>query len=215
MIQEAFNRGITFFDIADAYGGNETLVGKPTSLKRLDIDYIDLYYQHKVDVSMPIEETMEKLRKLVKEGKIKYIGLYEASMDTTRRAYAVHPITAIKMEYSLLTREIEQDIVPLCRELGTGIMAYSSLGHGFFGGKAVVEDVPSKSLLVWTTKLRNLENNIGSLALKFTNEDLDEIFAAIPIDGMASARDLESFSKYDWKLATVPPRKHQVNLEII
>ncbi|ESR33280.1 hypothetical protein CICLE_v10005337mg [Citrus x clementina] len=87
------------------------------SLKRLDVDYIDLYYQHRVDTSVSIEDTMGELKKLVEEGKIKYIGLSEASADTIRRAHAVHPITAVQMEYSLWTREIEDDIIPLCRFL--------------------------------------------------------------------------------------------------
>ncbi|KAG1334027.1 putative aldo-keto reductase 1 [Cocos nucifera] len=85
------------------------------SLERLGVDYIDLYYQHRVDKSVPIEETMRELKKLVEEGKVKYIGLSEASPDTIRRAHAVHPITALQMEWSLWTREIEEEIVPLCR----------------------------------------------------------------------------------------------------
>ncbi|KAF7847143.1 hypothetical protein BT93_L3290 [Corymbia citriodora subsp. variegata] len=85
------------------------------SLKRLGVEYIDLYYQHRVDTSIPIEETMGELKKLVEEGKIKYIGLSEASPDTIRRAHAVHPITALQMEWSLWTRDIEEEIVPLCR----------------------------------------------------------------------------------------------------
>ncbi|XVE81678.1 hypothetical protein DITRI_Ditri15bG0084500 [Diplodiscus trichospermus] len=118
------------------------------SLKRLDVDYIDLYYQHRVDTSVPIEDTMGELKKLVEEGKIKYIGLSEPSVDTIRRAHAVHPITALEMEYSLWTREIEEDIIPVCRELGIGIVAYSPLGRGFFGGKATAESLPARSLLV-------------------------------------------------------------------
>ncbi|XP_058085793.1 probable aldo-keto reductase 1 isoform X3 [Magnolia sinica] len=118
------------------------------SLKHLGEDYIDLYYQHRVDTSVPIEETMNELKKLVEEGKIKYVGLSEASPDTIRRAHAVHPITAIQMEWSLWTRDIEQEIVPLCRELGIGIVAYSPLGRGFFGGKAVVESIPADTFLV-------------------------------------------------------------------
>ncbi|XP_058085792.1 probable aldo-keto reductase 1 isoform X2 [Magnolia sinica] len=117
------------------------------SLKHLGEDYIDLYYQHRVDTSVPIEETMNELKKLVEEGKIKYVGLSEASPDTIRRAHAVHPITAIQMEWSLWTRDIEQEIVPLCRELGIGIVAYSPLGRGFFGGKAVVESIPADTFL--------------------------------------------------------------------
>ncbi|XP_022138491.1 perakine reductase-like isoform X2 [Momordica charantia] len=132
------------------------------SLERLQVDHIDLYYQHRVDPSVPIEETvssfciefstaerkMGELKKLVEEGKIKYIGLSEASADTIRRAHAVHPITALQMEYSLWSRDIEDEIIPLCRELGIGMVAYSPLGRGFFGGKAVAESLPSESLLV-------------------------------------------------------------------
>ncbi|KAL4637485.1 hypothetical protein ACB092_03G080500 [Castanea dentata] len=117
------------------------------SLKRLDVDYIDLYYQHRVDTSVPIEDTIGELKKLVEEGKIKYIGLSEASADTIRRAHAVHPITAVQMEWSLWTREIEEEIIPLCRELGIGIVPYSPLGRGFFGGKAVIESIPANSFL--------------------------------------------------------------------
>ncbi|PHT38910.1 putative aldo-keto reductase 1 [Capsicum baccatum] len=110
------------------------------SLKRLDVDYIDLYYQHRTDTSVPIEET-----KLVEEGKIRDIGLSEANVDTIKRAHAIHPVTAVQIEYSLWTREIEEDAIPLCRELGIGIIAYSPLGHGFFGGKAITESLPRKS----------------------------------------------------------------------
>ncbi|XVF31157.1 hypothetical protein REPUB_Repub16aG0121500 [Reevesia pubescens] len=84
------------------------------SLKRLDVEYIDLYYYIRVDVNTPIEDTMSELKKLVEEGKVKYIGLSEASPDTIRRAHAVHPITALQMEWSLWTRDIEEEIVPLC-----------------------------------------------------------------------------------------------------
>ncbi|XP_007034871.2 PREDICTED: perakine reductase isoform X2 [Theobroma cacao] len=131
------------------------------SLKRLGVDYIDLYYQHRVDTSVPIEDTMGELKKLVEEGKIKYIGLSEPSVDTIRRAHAVHPITALEMEYSLWTREIEEDIIPLCRELGIGIVAYSPLGRGFFGGKATVESLPTESLLAMHPRFTgdNLEKN--------------------------------------------------------
>jgi aryl-alcohol dehydrogenase-like predicted oxidoreductase len=102
------------------------------SLKRLDIDCIDLYYQHRIDTSVPIEITMGELKKLVEEGKIKYIGLSEASPATIRRAHAVHPITAIQLEWSLWSRDVEEEIIPTCRELGIGIVAYSPLGRGFF-----------------------------------------------------------------------------------
>ncbi|KAI4334845.1 hypothetical protein L6164_013554 [Bauhinia variegata] len=102
------------------------------SLKRLGIDCIDLYYQHRVDTRVPIEVTIRELKKLVEEGKIKYIGLCEASASTIRRAHAVHPITAVQLEWSLWSRDVEQEIIPTCRELGIGIVAYSPLGRGFF-----------------------------------------------------------------------------------
>ncbi|KAA8527646.1 hypothetical protein F0562_034959 [Nyssa sinensis] len=226
------------------------------SLKRLDVDYIDLYYPHRVDTSVPIEDTMGELKKLVEEGKIKYIGLSEASVDTIRRAHAVHPITAVQMEYSLWTREIEEDIIPLCRELGIGIVAYSPLGHGFFGGKAVVESLPAESVLAthprftgenleknkilydqfanlaekhgcsppqlalaWlrhqgddvvpipgTTKIRNLDGNIGSLAVKLKHEDLQEISRAISIDEVSGEREPGFLTKYSYRLANTPAK---------
>lgn len=101
------------------------------SLKRLGVDCIDLYYQHRIDTRVPIEVTVGELKKLVEEGKIKYIGLSEASASTIRRAHAVHPITAVQMEWSLWSRDVEAEIIPTCRELGIGIVAYSPLGRGF------------------------------------------------------------------------------------
>ncbi|KAL0283827.1 UNVERIFIED_CONTAM: Perakine reductase [Sesamum radiatum] len=231
ILKEAFNKGITFFDTADIYGkagDNEIMIGK-----------------------------MGELKKLVEEGKIKYIGLSEASTDTIKRAHAVHPITAVQMEYSLWSREIEEDVIPLCRELGIGIVAYSPLGHGFFGGKGVVESLPSQSVLelhprftgenreknkvlytqfaslaakhsctppqlalAWllhqgngvvpipgTTKIKNLEANIGSLAVKLTAEDLKEIAAAIPPDQVGGEREYAIFSKYSYKFANTPQKK--------
>ncbi|XP_052207295.1 probable aldo-keto reductase 4 [Diospyros lotus] len=130
-------------------GGKMEVRGNPAyvraackaSLKRLDVDCIDLYYQHRIDTSLPIEVTMGELKKLVDEGKIKYIGLSEASASTIRRAHAVHPITAVQLEWSLWTRDVEEEIVPTCRELGIGIVAYSPLGRGFFSsGPKIVEN---------------------------------------------------------------------------
>ncbi|THF97401.1 hypothetical protein TEA_007276 [Camellia sinensis var. sinensis] len=140
------------------------------SAKQLDLDYIDLCYQHCVDVSVPIEDTMGELKKLVEEGKIKYIGLSEASAETVRRVHAVHPITAVQVEYSLWTRDIEEDIIPLCRELGIGIVAYSPLGRAFFGGKAVVESVPNVSVFTHFPSFtrENLEKN-KQLYARLTN----------------------------------------------
>ncbi|KAJ4957198.1 hypothetical protein NE237_013981 [Protea cynaroides] len=113
------------------------------SLKRLQLDCIDLYYQHRVDTRVPIEVTIGELKKLVEEGKIKYIGLSEASASTIRRAHAVHPITAVQLEWSLWSRDVEEDIIPTCRELGIGIVAYSPLGRGFLSsGPKLVESLP-------------------------------------------------------------------------
>jgi aryl-alcohol dehydrogenase-like predicted oxidoreductase len=104
------------------------------SLKRLGVDHIDLYYQHRVDPATPIEETVGAMAELVREGKVRYLGLSEASPGTLRRANAVHQITALQTEYSLWSREPEDEILPTCRELGIGFVAYSPLGRGFLTG---------------------------------------------------------------------------------
>lgn len=105
------------------------------SLRRLGIDQIDLYYVHRVNTVQPIEETMEGLAQLVKEGKIARIGLCEVSAETLRRAHAVHPVTALQTEYSLWSRGVEAEILPTCRELGIGFVPYSPLGRGFLTGR--------------------------------------------------------------------------------
>jgi aryl-alcohol dehydrogenase-like predicted oxidoreductase len=105
------------------------------SLRRLGIDVIDLYYQHRVDPQTPIEETVQAMADLVKAGKVRYIGLSEASPETLRRAHAVHPISALQSEYSLWTRDPEDGILATCRELGIGFVAYSPLGRGFLTGE--------------------------------------------------------------------------------
>ena len=105
------------------------------SLQRLGTDYIDLYYQHRVDPNTPIEETVGALADLVKEGKIRHIGLSEAWVDNTRRAHAVHPIAALQSEYSLFTRDLENEVLPVLRELGIGLVPYSPLGHGLLTGQ--------------------------------------------------------------------------------
>lgn len=104
------------------------------SLRRLGTDYIDLYYQHRVDPETPIEEVVGVLAELVAEGKVRHIGLSEAWIDTIRRAHAVHPIAALQSEYSLWTRDQEPEVLPLLRELGIGFVPYSPLGHGFLTG---------------------------------------------------------------------------------
>ncbi|XP_060966427.1 probable aldo-keto reductase 1 isoform X2 [Cannabis sativa] len=229
VIKHAFSKGITFFDTADAYGedsANEVLVGK-----------------------------MGELKKLVEEGKIKYIGLSEASPDTIRRAHVVHPITALQMEWSLWSRDIEEEIIPLCRELGIGIVPYSPLGRGFFGSKAINENElgdgllashprfqrenlsknkqlydrietlsrkhqcsPAQLALAWvlqqgndvvpipgTTKIRNLDDNIGSVSVKLTEQDLKEISDAVPVEEVAGGREHEIIHKISWKFANTPP----------
>ncbi|KOV09940.1 aldo/keto reductase [Streptomyces sp. XY431] len=105
------------------------------SLARLGTDRIDLYYQHRVDPTVPIEETVGALGELVAEGKVRHIGLSEASAETIRRAHAVHPVTAVQSEYSLWTRDVEAEVLPTCRELGIGFVPYSPLGRGFLAGR--------------------------------------------------------------------------------
>jgi aryl-alcohol dehydrogenase-like predicted oxidoreductase len=105
------------------------------SLRRLGVETIDLYYQHRVDPDTPIEETVGAMPELVKQGKVRYLGLSEASVQTLRRAVKVHPITALQTEYSLWTRDPEQEILATCRELGIGFVAYSPLGRGFLTGQ--------------------------------------------------------------------------------
>lgn len=105
------------------------------SLKRLGVEHIDLYYVHRIDSQTPIEETIQGLAELIKEGKIGHIGLCEVSAETLKRAHAVHPISAVQTEYSLWSREVEQSILPLCHTLGIGFVAYSPLGRGFLSGR--------------------------------------------------------------------------------
>lgn len=105
------------------------------SLQRLHTDYIDLYYQHRVDPSVPIEETVGAMAQLVDEGKVRYLGLSEASPETIRKAHRVHPISALQTEYSLWSRDVEDEILPTCRALGIGFVPYSPLGRGFLSGQ--------------------------------------------------------------------------------
>jgi aryl-alcohol dehydrogenase-like predicted oxidoreductase len=122
--------------------GRERIDGRPeyvkascdASLRRLGVEYIDLYYQHRVDPFTPIEETVGALRDLVKAGKVRHIGLSEAGADTIRRAHAVHPLAAVQSEYSLWSRDPEEEILPTLRELNIGLVAYAPLGRGFLSG---------------------------------------------------------------------------------
>ncbi|MEV4428613.1 aldo/keto reductase [Streptomyces sp. R-07] len=105
------------------------------SLRRLGVDHIDLYYQHRVDPRVPIEETVGAMAELVQAGKVRHLGLSEAGPDTVRRAHAVHPIAALQSEWSLWTRDLEAEIAPVCRELGIGLVPFSPLGRGFLTGR--------------------------------------------------------------------------------
>ncbi|HEY2441442.1 MAG TPA: aldo/keto reductase, partial [Solirubrobacteraceae bacterium] len=110
------------------------------SLRRLAVDHIDLYYQHRVDPDVPIEETVGAMAELVDAGKVRFLGLSEAAPTTIRRAHAVHPISALQTEYSLWSRDVEEEILPTLRELGIGLVAYSPLGRGFLTGQITSPD---------------------------------------------------------------------------
>ncbi len=122
--------------------GKRAINGRPeyvrsacdASLKRLGVDHIDLYYQHRVDKNVPIEETVGAMAELVRSGKVRYLGLSEAGANTIRRAHATHPITALQSEYSLWTRDYEDEVIPTLRELGIGFVPFSPLGRGFLSG---------------------------------------------------------------------------------
>ncbi|KAK9082665.1 hypothetical protein Scep_029136 [Stephania cephalantha] len=220
------------------------------SLKRLQVDCIDLYYQHRVDPNVPNEEAVGELKKLVEEGKIKYVGLSEASASTIRRAHAVNPITAVQLEWSLWTRDVEEEIVPTCRELGIGIVAYSPLGRGFFSsGVKLMETLSdddsrkfmprfegenmehnqwvfekvneiarrkgctaSQLALAWvhhqgtdvcpipgTTKIENLEQNIGALSVKLTHEEMSELESLASEDNVKGDRYRTDHLSITWK----------------
>jgi aryl-alcohol dehydrogenase-like predicted oxidoreductase len=137
------------------------------SLRRLAADHIDLYYQHRVDPSVPIEETVGAMAELVDMGKVRYLGLSEAGPETIRRANAVHPISALQSEYSLWTREIEEEVLPTIRELGIGLVAYSPLGRGFLTGAVQrVEDLEPGDFRRHNPRFagENFERNLELLA---------------------------------------------------
>ena len=136
----------------DEQGNRLGISGRPeyvraaadASLSRLGVDHIDLYYQHRVDPEVPIEDTVGAMAELVSAGKVRHLGLSEAAAPTIRRAHAVHPITAVQSEYSLFARDIEEQVLPTLRELGIGLVAYSPLGRGFLTGRfATAGDVPA------------------------------------------------------------------------
>ncbi|GBG75928.1 hypothetical protein CBR_g21170 [Chara braunii] len=222
------------------------------SLKRLQTDYIDLYYAHRIDPTVPIEVTMGELKKLVEEGKVKYLGLSEATAETIRRAHAVHPITAVQLEWSLWERGVEPEIVPVCRELGIGIVAYRALGCGFFSGHAMEEKLdklwkndlrhsdprfqqadknrvfyerlkamadakgvkPGQLALAWvhhrgndvfpiagTTKIGHMEDNIRSVAIALSKEEMEEMEAAVPVQEVTGERYGAQVMSSSWEKA--------------
>jgi aryl-alcohol dehydrogenase-like predicted oxidoreductase len=133
------------------------------SLHRLDVDVIDLYYQHRVDPDTPIEETVGAMADLVRQGKVRFLGLSEAGAETIRRAHAVHPITALQSEYSLWTRDPETEVLGVCRELGIGFVPYSPLGRGFLTGKIKKpEDLPKDDYRHTTPRFQgeNFQRNL-------------------------------------------------------
>ena len=134
------------------------------SLERLGVDYIDLYYQHRVDREVPIEETVGAMAELVEQGKVRFLGLSEASPDTVRRAHEVHPISALQTEYSLWTRDVEDRILPTTRELGIGFVAYSPLGRGFLSGSfSSPEEIPEDDFRRHNPRFQgeNFQRNLG------------------------------------------------------
>ncbi len=217
------------------------------SLKRLGVDVIDLYYQHRVDPDTPIEETIGAMAELVQKGKVRYIGMSEAAALTIRRAHAVHPITAVQTEYSLWSRDVEDEILPACRELGIGFVPYSPLGRGFltgkiqtfddfaeddfrryvprFQGKNFIKNLvlvdyikelaqqknckPSQLALAWllsqgedivpipgTKHISYLEENVGAVNVRLTEEDLKRIDEIAPQGIAAGGRyeDMEGLN---------------------
>ena len=239
-----------FGNVRDEQGNSLGIDGSPeyvrkacdASLKRLGVDHIDLYYQHRVDNNVPIEETVGAMAELVYQGKVRWLGLSEAAPATIRRAHAVHPIAALQTEYSLWMRDVEDEILPTCRELGIGFVPYSPLGRGFLTGRfASFEDLPAddfrrrqprfqgenfqKNLdlvrhveqvasrkgctpaqlaLAWllhqgddvvpipgTTRVDNLEDNVGALGVTLTRQDLERIDAVFPKGVAAGERYLE------------------------
>ena len=142
------------------------------SLKRLGVDYIDLYYQHRVDPNTPVEETFGALAELVQEGKVRYLGISEAAPETIRKAHDVHPITALQTEYSLWSREPEDELLQTVRELGIGFVAYSPLGRGFLTGQIQNQKISQKMIFVDISPRFQGENFQKNLDLVHKVEDI-------------------------------------------
>ncbi|HWI42718.1 MAG TPA: aldo/keto reductase [Nocardioides sp.] len=182
------------------------------SLERLGVDHIDLYYQHRVDKTVPIEETVGAMKELVEAGKVRFLGLSEASPQTIRRAHAVHPITALQTEYSLFTRDLEDEILPTLRELGIGLVPYSPLGRGLLTGaisSATLGDDDSRTTAYFPRfQGENLDANLalvdriravaedkgctpGQLALAWVLAQGDDRLGVAPIPGTKRVKYLE------------------------
>ncbi|MBF6464673.1 aldo/keto reductase [Nocardia beijingensis] len=178
------------------------------SLRRLGVDHIDLYYLHRVDPQVPIEETVGAMAELVRAGKVRHLGLSEASADTIRRAHAVHPIAALQSEWSLWTRDLETEILPVCRALGIGVVPFSPLGRGFLTGRySSIEGLADNDVRRSQPRFAdgNLERNLdivaklnelaaakgvtaGQLALAWVQHRGDDV---VPIPGTRRQRYLE------------------------
>ena len=176
----------TKFGIVRGPGRVRSLCGRPEyvreaceySLRRLGVDVIDLYYQHRVDPDVPIEETVGAMAGLVQEGKVRYLGLSEAGPETIRRAHATHPIAALQSEWSLWSRDIEAGPVPVCRELGIGIVPYSPLGRGFLTGRLDLDSLArgdDVAPIPGTRRIAYLEQNTASATVALTDADLSEL----------------------------------------
>lgn len=148
------------------------------SLRRLGVDHIDLYYQHRVDPQVPIEETVGAMAELVQAGKVRHLGLSEAGPDTIRRAHAVHPITALQSEWSLWTRDLETEAAPVCRELGIGLVPFSPLGRGFLTGR-------------YNSVEGLAENDVRRTQPRFADGNLDRNLAIVAkLDDLAAAKGI-------------------------
>jgi aryl-alcohol dehydrogenase-like predicted oxidoreductase len=205
-----------FGNMRSAEGGFLGINGKPeyvkaaaeASLKRLNIEVIDLYYQHRVDPNVPIEDTVGAMAELVCQGKVRHLGLSEASAATIRRAHEVFPITALQTEYSLWTRDIEQDILPTLRELGIGLVPYSPLGRGFLtGALKSAADIPA--------------GDFRKNGPRFSDENLPKNFALVKtVEDIAAARNITAAQvALAWVLAQgadvapIPGTKRRTYLE--
>jgi aryl-alcohol dehydrogenase-like predicted oxidoreductase len=150
------------------------------SLRRLGVDHIDLYYQHRVDFEVPIEETVGAMAELVEAGKVRYLGLSEAAPETIRRAHAVHPISALQTEYSLWTRDVERKILPTVRELGIGFVAYSPLGRGFLSGRwSTPDEIPEGDFRRYNPRFQG-ENFTRNMAIVDRVRELADAKGATP-----------------------------------